>query len=198
LHVDETWLRAARESLPELPEARKRRLIDSHGLGEYDADLLVRLIAGGADYFETMVAAGASAKSASNWIQGEIRRRLKDLGAEDMAVVEVPAEALAALIVLTDRGVISSTVAKDVFEKMWGTGRSAQAIVDAEGLAQIGDTSALEVLVRQVLEQNPDAVTQYRAGRTNTLGFMVGQVMKASQGKANPKVVSDLFKAALG
>jgi aspartyl-tRNA(Asn)/glutamyl-tRNA(Gln) amidotransferase subunit B len=198
LQVDEAWLRAARESLPELPEARKRRLMATHGLGEYDADLLVRLITGAADYFETMVAAGASAKAASNWIQGEIRRRLKDLGAEDMAVVQVPAPALAGLIVLTERGVISSTVAKDVFEKMWGTGRSAQAIVDADGLAQIGDASALEALVRQVLSQNPDAVAQYRAGRTNTLGFMVGQVMKASQGKANPKAVSDLFKAALG
>ncbi|MEO8483597.1 MAG: Asp-tRNA(Asn)/Glu-tRNA(Gln) amidotransferase subunit GatB [Acidobacteriota bacterium] len=198
LHVDEAWLRVAREGLPELPEARKRRLMATHGLGEYDADLLVRLIAGAADYFETMVAAGASAKAASNWIQGEIRRRLKDLAAEDMAVVPVPATALAELIVLTERGVISSTVAKDVFEKMWGTGRTAQAIVDADGLAQIGDTAALDALVRQVLDQNPEAVAQYRAGRTNTLGFMVGQVMKASQGKANPKVVSDLFKAALG
>ncbi len=198
LQVDEAWLRAAREALPELPEARKQRLMAAHGLGEYDADLLVRLITGAADYFETMVAAGASAKAASNWIQGEIRRRLKELGAEDMAVVQVPATALAELIALTELGVISSTVAKDVFEKMWGSGRSAQAIVDADGLAQIGDTSALEALVRQVLEQNAEAVAQYRAGRTNTLGFMVGQVMKASQGKANPKVVSDLFKAALG
>jgi aspartyl-tRNA(Asn)/glutamyl-tRNA(Gln) amidotransferase subunit B len=198
LQIDEAWLRSAREGLPELPDARKQRLMAAHGLGEYDADLLVRLIKGGADYFESLVAAGASAKAASNWIQGEIRRRLKDLGAEDMAVVEVSPEALAELIVLGERGVVSSTVAKDIFEKMWGTGRSAQSIVDADGLAQIGDTSALEALVRQVLEQNADAVAQYRAGRTNTLGFMVGQVMKASQGKANPKVVSDLFKAALG
>jgi aspartyl-tRNA(Asn)/glutamyl-tRNA(Gln) amidotransferase subunit B len=198
LQVDEAWLRSAREGLPELPEARKRRLMAAHGLGEYDADLLVRLIKGGADYFESLVAAGASAKGASNWIQGEIRRRLKDLGAEDMAVVEVSPAALAELIVLGERGVVSSTVAKDIFDKMWGTGRSAQSIVDADGLAQIGDASALEALVRQVLDQNADAVAQYRAGRTNTLGFMVGQVMKASQGKANPKVVSDLFKAALG
>jgi aspartyl-tRNA(Asn)/glutamyl-tRNA(Gln) amidotransferase subunit B len=118
----------------------------AHGLSEYDADLLVRLISGAADYFETMVAAGASAKGASNWVQGEIRRRLKDLGSSDMAVVDVPADALAELIVLTEQGVISSTVAKDVFEKMWGTGRGARAIVDAEGLGQIADTSALEAM----------------------------------------------------
>jgi aspartyl-tRNA(Asn)/glutamyl-tRNA(Gln) amidotransferase subunit B len=197
LVVDAAWLALAKDGLPELPEARKQRLMAAHGLGEYDADLLVRLIAGAADYFEAMVGAGAPAKAASNWIQGEIRRRLKDLGAEDMAGVQVAPEALAGLIGLTERGVISSTVAKDVFEKMWGTGRTAQAIVDAEGLAQIADTSALEALVRQVLEGNADAVAQYRAGRTNAIGFMVGQVMKASQGKANPKVVTDLLKTAL-
>ncbi|HVW04750.1 MAG TPA: Asp-tRNA(Asn)/Glu-tRNA(Gln) amidotransferase subunit GatB [Vicinamibacterales bacterium] len=198
LDVDVAWIETIRAALPELPEARKQRLMAVHGLSEYDADLLVRLIAGGADYFETMVAAGASAKGASNWVQGEIRRRLKDLGADDMAIVQVAPEALAELVVLTDQGVISSTVAKDVFEKMWGTGRRAKAIVDAEGLGQIGDTAALEALAATALEQNPDAVAQYRAGRTNILGFLVGQVMKASQGKANPKVVSDLLKARLG
>ncbi len=198
LDVDVAWIDAIRSALPELPEARKQRLMAVHGLSEYDADLLVRLIAGGADYFETMVAAGASAKGASNWVQGEIRRRLKDLGADDMAVVQVAPDALAELVVLTEQGVISSTVAKDVFEKMWGTGRHAKAIVDAEGLGQIGDTSALEGLVAAAVEQNPDAVAQYRAGRTNLLGFLVGQVMKASQGKANPKIVSDLLKARMG
>jgi aspartyl-tRNA(Asn)/glutamyl-tRNA(Gln) amidotransferase subunit B len=197
LDVDAAWVEAIRAALPELPEARKQRLMAAHGLGEYDADLLVRLIAGAADYFETMVAAGASAKGASNWVQGEIRRRLKDLGADDMAVVQVAPDALAELVVLTEQGVISSTVAKDVFEKMWGTGRRAKAVVEAEGLGQIGDTAALDALVAAALAQNPDAVAQYRAGRTNILGFLVGQVMKASQGKANPKVVSDLLKARL-
>jgi aspartyl-tRNA(Asn)/glutamyl-tRNA(Gln) amidotransferase subunit B len=198
LDVDTAWIEAIRAALPELPEARKQRLMAVHGLSEYDADLLVRLIAGGADYFETMVAAGATAKGASNWVQGEIRRRLKDLGADDMAVVQVAPDALAELVALTEQGVISSTVAKDVFEKMWGTGRRAKVIVEAEGLGQIGDTSALEALAAAALEQNPDAVAQYRAGRTNILGFLVGQVMKASQGKANPKIVSDLLKARLG
>jgi aspartyl-tRNA(Asn)/glutamyl-tRNA(Gln) amidotransferase subunit B len=198
LDVAPAWVDALRATLPELPEARKQRLMAAHGLSEYDADLLVRLVAGGADYFETMVAAGASAKGASNWVQGEIRRRLKELGTSDMAGVAVGPEALAELVVLTEQGVISSTVAKEVLDKMWGTGRTARAIVDAEGLGQIADASALEALAERVLAAHPDAVAQYRAGRTNTLGFLVGQVMKASQGKANPKLVSDLLRQALG
>jgi aspartyl-tRNA(Asn)/glutamyl-tRNA(Gln) amidotransferase subunit B len=197
LDVAPEWVEAIRVRLPELPEARKARLMSAYGLGEYDADLLVRLLAGGADYFEAMVAAGAPAKAAGNWMQGEVRRRLKDLGADDMAQVPVPATALAELVVLAEKGVISSTVAKEVFEKMWTTGRSAQAIVDAEGLGQIGDESALASLISEVLAENPDAVAQYRAGRTNTFGFLVGQVMKRSGGKANPKVVSGLLKTAI-
>jgi aspartyl-tRNA(Asn)/glutamyl-tRNA(Gln) amidotransferase subunit B len=198
LDVDAAWVASIRASLPELPEARKQRLMAAHGLGEYDADLLVRLIAGGADYFETMVAAGASAKAASNWMQGEVRRKLKDLGADDMARFRIGPAELAELVAITERGVISSTVAKDVFEEMWTSGGRAQAIVDARGLAQIDDRAALAALIAAVVEANPDAVAQVRAGRNNTFGFLVGQVMKASQGKANPKVVSDMLKAAIG
>jgi aspartyl-tRNA(Asn)/glutamyl-tRNA(Gln) amidotransferase subunit B len=198
LDVDESWVALLRAALPELPEARKNRMIAVHGLGEYDANLLVRLIAGGADYFEALVAAGAPVKAASNWLQGEIRRRLKELGADDMARVPVAPDALAELIGLSEQGVISSTVAKEVFDKMWTSGRRARAIVEAEGLAQIGDARALVGLVESVVAANADAVAQYRAGRTNTFGFLVGQVMKASGGKANPKLASDLLKKALG
>jgi aspartyl-tRNA(Asn)/glutamyl-tRNA(Gln) amidotransferase subunit B len=144
-----------------------------------------------------MVAAGAAAKAAGNWVQGEVRRKLKDLGAEDMTTVRISPEALAALVAIVDKGVVSSTVAKDVFEKMWTTGRDAQAIIDAEGLSQIGDESALASLVGDVLGRHPDVAAQFRAGKTATLGFLVGQVMKASGGKANPKVVSDLVRRAL-
>jgi aspartyl-tRNA(Asn)/glutamyl-tRNA(Gln) amidotransferase subunit B len=94
--------------------------------------------------------------------------------------------------------VISSTVSKEVFDRMWSTGAGAKEIIDREGLAQIGDESALAAIIATVVEQNPDAVAQYRAGRTNTFGFLVGQVMKASQGKANPKVVSEMMKKTLG
>jgi aspartyl-tRNA(Asn)/glutamyl-tRNA(Gln) amidotransferase subunit B len=197
LDLEPAWIEAIRRSLPELPDARKARLMRDYGLPEYDADLLVRLLAGGADYFEGMVAAGAPAKAASNWLQGEVRRRLKDLGVDDVAHVPVAPPALAELVVLADRGIVSSTVAKDVLDKMWLTGRSAGAIIDAEGLGQIGDESALSALVADVLAQHADAVAQYRAGRTNTFGFLVGQVMRTSGGKANPKVVSDLLRKLL-
>jgi aspartyl-tRNA(Asn)/glutamyl-tRNA(Gln) amidotransferase subunit B len=197
LDVPAAWVEIIRAALPELPEARKQRLMAAHGLTDYDADLLVRLITGGADYFEQTVAAGAPAKAASNWMQGEIRRRLKDLGEDNMASVPVRPAALAELIGLTERNVLSSTVAKEVFDKMWATGRGAQAIVDEEGLAQTGDESAIVALVTAVIEENPDAVGQFRKGRTNIVGFLVGQVIKKSQGKANPKVVSDLMRRQL-
>ena len=197
LDVDAAWVESIRVSLPELPEARKARFVSAHGLNEYDADLLVRLIAGGADYFEAAVGAGAPAKAVSNWMQGEIRRRLKDAGVDDMKAVPVAADALAELISLTERNVISSTVAKDVFEKMWTSGDRAQAIVDREGLAQNADAGAILELVTAVLAENPDPVAQFKAGRTNIMGFLVGQVIKRSQGKANPKVVQDLVRKAL-
>jgi aspartyl-tRNA(Asn)/glutamyl-tRNA(Gln) amidotransferase subunit B len=196
LVVSDAWVSAVRASLPELPETMKARFVQQHGLSEYDADVLVRLT-GAAAYFEATLAAGASPKGASNWIQGEVRRKLKEAGAEAMTAVPFGPDALAELVGLAERGVISSSVAKEVFEKMWATGRRAKAIVDEEGLGQIGDEAALSAIVADVIAKSPDAVAQYRAGRTNTLGFMVGQVMKASGGKANPKVVNDLFKKAL-
>jgi aspartyl-tRNA(Asn)/glutamyl-tRNA(Gln) amidotransferase subunit B len=143
------------------------------------------------------VGAGASAKAASNWIQGEVRRKLKELGSEDLSGAPLSAADLAELAVLTERGVISSTVAKDVFEKMWTTGGRARKIVDDEGLAQIGDEAALTAIIDDIVSRNPEPVAQFRAGRTATLGFLVGQVMKASQGKANPKLVTELLKQAL-
>lgn len=188
------WIDAIRSALPELPEARKRRLMSTHDLTDYDADLLVRLITGGADYFEATVAAGAPAKAVSNWMQGEMRRRLKDLGADDMAAVPVPPAALAELIAIVDRGVVSSSVGKDIFDRMWSSGASPGTIVETEGLAQTGDESAIDALVMAVIEENPDAVAQFRKGRTNIVGFLVGQVIKKSQGKANPKVVSERMR----
>jgi aspartyl-tRNA(Asn)/glutamyl-tRNA(Gln) amidotransferase subunit B len=197
LVVDAAWMAEVRASLPELPEARKARFVAGLGLSEYDADVIVRLT-GAADYFEAVVAAGASPKSAGNWIQGEVRRKLKEIGADAMTAVPFGPAALAELAVLTERGVVSSTVAKDVFEKMWDTGRSARAIIDADGLAQMGDPSALEAIVAEVIASHPGPVAQYRAGKTNTFGFLVGQVMKASKGNANPVVATELLKKAIG
>jgi aspartyl-tRNA(Asn)/glutamyl-tRNA(Gln) amidotransferase subunit B len=198
LTLDAAWIDEIRASLPELPAARVARFIAAYGLSEYDADVLARLMPGAAGYFERTVQAGASPKAASNWIQGELRRLLKAGGLEDAAAAPVAPGALAALIAIVDRGTLSSSAAKTVFEKMWTTGQPAAAIVEADGLGQVGDEAALGALVREVIEKHPDAVTQIAAGRMNAFGFLVGQVMKASQGKGNPKVITDLLKRALG
>jgi aspartyl-tRNA(Asn)/glutamyl-tRNA(Gln) amidotransferase subunit B len=197
LVVPAAWLSAIRASMAELPDARRARLAAEYGLTEYDAAIIGRSSLA-AVYFEAMVRAGASAKAAANWLQGEVRRKLKDIGRdEDMSAVPFSEDALAELAVATERGVVSSTAAKMVFEQMWTTGRSARAIIDAEGLAQIGDASALEALVADVLANHPGAMAEFRAGRKNAFGFLVGQVMKASQGKANPNVINDLLLKAL-
>ena len=197
LIVDAAWIARERAALPELPDARAARFQSAYALSEYDANQLVRLIPGGADYFEGTVKHGASAKGASNWILGEVRRILKESGDEDMSSVPVEPQRLAELIALAETDVISSTVAKDVLSKMWTSGRSAKEIVEAEGLAQVGDTAALSATVREILAAHPDAVAQYRQGRTNAFGFLVGQAMKAMKGKANPKVINELLKQAL-
>ena len=197
LVVDADWVAAIGAAMPELPDARERRFMDEHGLGAYDADVLIRIMHGGADYFEAVVAAGAPPKAASNWIQGEIRRKLKDIGAERLTAVQISPERLAGLIALTERDVISNSAAKAVFEAMWGTDRTAQAIVDTEGLAQSSDESEIARLVAEVIAAHPESVAQIRGGRNNVLGFLVGLVMKASGGKANPKVVTALLNRAI-
>jgi aspartyl-tRNA(Asn)/glutamyl-tRNA(Gln) amidotransferase subunit B len=196
LVVEPAWVDAIRGGLPELPDARKARLRAAYGLSDYDADVIVRMTSA-ADYFEDMVRAGASPKAAAVWLQGEVRRKLKDLGEDDVARSPIRPDGLAELAKLTERGMISSSVAKDVFEKMWATGRRAAAIVDEEGLGQIGDENALAAVVADVLARHPDAVAQFRAGKQATFGFLVGQAMKASGGKANPKLVSEALRKAL-
>jgi aspartyl-tRNA(Asn)/glutamyl-tRNA(Gln) amidotransferase subunit B len=128
---------------------------------------------------------------------GEVLRTLKDRG-QTIEQVPITPHALAGLIAVIDKGTISNSVAKDVFATMYESGRSAEAIVAAEGLAQIGDEDALLAIVRDIVGKNADAVTQYRAGKHQTFGFLVGQVMKGSGGKANPKLASDLLKRELG
>ncbi len=197
LVVSETWIASIRASIPELSEARRVRLQAAYGLTDYDAEIVGRT-SRAAEYFEAMVRAGASPKSAVNWLQGEVRRKLKEIGRDDdMEAVPFGRAALAELAVLAETGVISSTVAKDVFEKMWTTGQSARAIVDADGLAQIGDEGALQALVADVLAANPGPVADFRAGKKNAFGFLVGQAMKASRGKANPQIINELVKKAL-
>ena len=193
--VTEPGVAAIRAAMPELPDARRRRFAAAFGLSEYDAAQLTQSRTT-AEFFERMLAAGAPPKAASNWIMGELARALKARG-RDLSDPPVAPERLAGLIALIDTGKISGAIAKDVFEKMLETGRSADAIVAAEGLTQIDDEREIAALVARVIGDNADAVAQYRGGRAATFGFLVGQAMKAAGGKANPKRVNELLRRAL-
>ncbi len=189
------WIESLRAALPELPDARRRRYVVQHGLADQDAEWLVR-VPEVAAYFEATAAACGRPRAASHWIQGPLTHRMKATGV-GMDAVPVRAEALAELIGLVETGAVSGSAAKAVFERMWETGRSAQEIVEAENLSQIGDAEALRVLVDETLAAQPDAVTRYRAGKTGALGFLVGQVMRATRGQANPQMVNALFRERL-
>ena len=194
LVVDEARVERLRATMPELPEARRRRFVAAYAIPDYDAGVLTQSPEL-ADYFEAVAAAG-NPKAASNWIMGELLRTMNDRG-QSMAEMPLSAPVLAGLIALIDKGTISNAIAKDVFAKMYDSGRSADDIVAAEGLAQIGDEAAVVAIVRDVMAKNQDAVAQYRAGKSQTFGFLVGQVMKGSGGKANPKLANQLLKREL-
>jgi len=193
--LDPIWIEQVRASLPELPDARRHRFVAQYALPDYDAGVLTQS-AEVADYFEATAAAARNPKAASNWVMGELMRRANDAGVTVPELPMTPA-ALAALIRLVDAGTITSPVAKDVFETMIASGRSAEEIVATEGLARIDDAAAIETAVRQVMEANADAVAQYRAGKQKTFGFLVGQVLKATKGKASPERVNELMRRLL-
>jgi aspartyl-tRNA(Asn)/glutamyl-tRNA(Gln) amidotransferase subunit B len=195
LEIDAAWIEEIRLTLAELPEARRRRFVTQYALPEYDAGVLTQSPAL-ADFFEATAALVDNPKLASNWVMGELTRKLNDLGIGVEAVGVTPA-ALAGLIRLVDSGTISGPIAKDVFEKMYGTARAADDIVAAEGLARIDDAAAIEATIREVMQANAKAVAQYREGKQQTFGFLVGQVIKATGGKANPTLVKDLLKKLL-
>ena len=196
LVVDAARRRRIEQSLPELPDARRRRFIAEYALPEYDAALLTQT-RGVADYFEQTARHSGNAKAASNWVMGEVLRNMKER-AIDISQVRITPEALAGLIAIVDKGTISSTVAKDVFAKMWDSGRAAADIVAAEGLAQISDSSSLEPIVKKIVAAHPDIVAEIRAGKDRKFQFLVGQVMKETKGKGDPKLVTDLMRAAIG
>jgi aspartyl-tRNA(Asn)/glutamyl-tRNA(Gln) amidotransferase subunit B len=196
LVVDAERRQEIQRSLPELPEARRRRFIAAYGLPEYDAALLTQT-RGVADYFEETARGSGNPKAASNWVMGEVLRNMKER-AIDIAGVPIRPAALAELIAIVEKGTISSTVAKDVFAKMYETGRTAADIVAADGLAQISDTSSLEPIVRRIVDANPGIIAEIRAGKDRKFQFLVGQVMKETKGKGDPKIVTDLMKAAIG
>jgi aspartyl-tRNA(Asn)/glutamyl-tRNA(Gln) amidotransferase subunit B len=195
LVIDEARIARLKADMPELPEARSRRLAAEYGIPAYDAGVLTQSAAL-ADYFEGTAKAAGNPKAASNWIMGELLRTTKERG-QTMANVTLTPAALGDLIALIDKGTISSSMAKGVFAKMYDSGRSAASIVEEDGLAQIGDEGAIAAIVADVMRGHADAVAQYRAGKRQTFGFLVGQVMKASGGKANPKLASEVLKRAL-
>ena len=195
LVVRPAWVEEIRLSLPELPGEKRTRFVKEHGLPEYDAAVLTsaREVA---DYFETVARASGNAKAASNWVMNEVLRKLKD-DLTPLAQCKVRPEDLAEMIRLIDGGTISGKIAKDVFEKMWSRGERPTAIVEQEGLAQLSDEGAIEAAVAEVVAASPEQVATYKGGRTATLGWFVGQVMKKTGGKANPGVVNALLKKVL-
>ncbi len=195
LEISAPWVADILASLPELPEARKERFMVEYGLTEQDA-LLLTASTELADYYEATARAGGNPKAAANWIMGELSRKMNELGI-DVSAVRVTPEALGGLIRLIDHAVISGSTAKDVFERMYESGRPADEIVRSEGLAQIDDEATLARLVEETVGRHPDAVASYRSGKSGSLGFLVGQVMRASGGKANPKRVHELMRRAL-
>ena len=191
--VSEAWVEQLRATLPELPDAKRARLVHSFGLSDYDAGLLTaeREVA---DYFEAALAAGAEPKLAANWICGELTAALNR---DDLPISAAPIgpAALAGLLTRIADDTISGKIAKDVFAAMWQGEGEADAIIAARGLKQITDTGAIEAAVEAVLAANPEQVEQLKAGKDKVLGFLVGQVMKATAGKANPAQVNALLRS---
>jgi len=195
LTLDPAWIEQIRRRLPELPEARRRRFVAEYRIPEYDAGVLTQSMEL-ADYFERVAAASRNPKAASNWVMGELTRKMKETRAS-IADVPLAPDALAELIGLVDGGTITGPIAKDLFEKMYGSGRRAAEIVQAEGLARIDDAAAIDRVVRDVLAGHEATVAEYRSGKTKTFGFLVGQVMKATAGKADPARVNESVRRFL-
>ncbi len=196
LELTEAFVEECRASLPELPDAKRARYVETLGISAYNAAVLTAEVET-ARWFEALLDEGAEAKQASNWVMSELFGALNRLGKsiEDSPVS--PAQA-AELLKLVADGTLSGSLAKQVFEKMLETGDSAGTIVEREGLKQTSDTGAIEAVIADVLAKNPGQLEQYRGGKEALFGFFVGQTMKAMGGKANPGVVNELLKKALG
>jgi len=196
LALDVAWIEEIRRTLPELPAARRARFVAQYHLPEYDAGVLTQSMPL-SDYFERVAAGTGNPKASSNWVMGELTRKLHETR-HPIEDVPLAPDALAELIVLIDTGAISGSIAKGVFEMMYGSGRRAAEIVAAEGLAMLDDQNAIDRIVEAVLDGHAGLVAEYRAGKTKTFGFLVGQVMKAAAGKADPARVNESLRRVLG
>ena len=193
--VSEDEIRDWREQLPELPQAKARRLVQTYALPPDDA-LLLTQERDLAEYFEAAVAKGVSPKEVSNWMLTEMLRELKE---QDMKAAEAPFQPsqLADLINLIDQGIISNTIGKQIFSELFQSGQDPKDYVQAKNLVQISDHSQLEQVIEQVLEENPDEVQAYLGGKSKLLSFFMGQVMKKTKGQANPQMVNTLLKSRM-
>ena len=196
VRVSAAWREEIAATMPELPDAKRKRFIREYGITPYDAELLASTRAM-ADYFEDAVRAGAPAKPVANWIQVELLRRLNDAG-KDIAESPVPPAELAALVKKVESGAITAASGKKVFARMFDSGKPAAEIISAEGFSQVSDSSEIERWCREVIEKNADNVAKYRAGNEGVFKFFVGQVIRASRGQANPQTVKDTLKRLLG
>ncbi len=195
LHVENKFIEEIKATLPELPDEKKHRFMSAYGLSAYDASVLIAEKYR-ADYFET-VANGRDAKLAANWVINELLGILNKDG-KTLKESPITAEQLGGLIALISDNTISGKIAKDVFAEMYASGKDAGAIVEEKGLKQVTDTGAIEAVVDAVIAANPDNVAAYQGGKDKLFGFFVGQVMKETQGKANPAIVNELLKKKLG
>ncbi|MFS0646986.1 Asp-tRNA(Asn)/Glu-tRNA(Gln) amidotransferase subunit GatB [Siminovitchia sp. 179-K 8D1 HS] len=192
LHIDDEWKNRVRSEIPELPDARKQRYVEELGLPEYDA-MVLTLTKEMSDFFEAAIAAGADAKQASNWLMGEVSAYL-NAEQKELHDVALTPEGLAGLIKLIENGTISSKIAKKVFRELVEKGGDPETIVKEKGLVQISDEGALLKIIGEVLDNNEQSIEDYKNGKDRALGFLVGQVMKATKGQANPPLVNKLLK----
>ncbi len=196
LTLDAALVEAVRTALPELPRARRQRFVTDYRLPEYDAAILTQSKAL-ADYYEAAARESGNAKAASNWIMSELLRELPGDDERAIAGCPIPPAHLGRLVRLIDEGTISGKIAKDVFEKMRRSGEAPEVIVEREGLTQVADSAALEAVIDQVLAGNPKPLDDWKKGKTAAIQALVGLVMKATAGKANPAVARTLLEAKL-
>jgi aspartyl-tRNA(Asn)/glutamyl-tRNA(Gln) amidotransferase subunit B len=195
LKLDKEWVEGFKLSLPELPAARTRRFVGDYGLPEYDAGILTSS-KGIAEYFESCVKLFNQPKTVSNWVMGELTRELNNSGT-DVSASPVPPERLVELLKMVDQGAISLKVAREIFPEVYSSGKTPAQIVQEKGLTQVSDEGTLDKIIEEVLTKSPVQVAQFKEGKQQVLGFLVGQVMKASGGKANPGKVNELLKKKL-
>ena len=190
------WVDPLRAAMPELPKPRFDRFCQTYALSAYDAGVLTASRAV-ADYFEKTVESGAAAKQAANWIMGDLQALLADAKCGSISECKTSPADLAAMIALIEDGTISGKIAKDVLVAMFETGKAPKTIVEEKGLVQISDRGALEAIAREVIAANPGPVADFAAGKKQAMGFLVGQMMKATKGKGNPKLVNEILAGAL-